>query len=303
MLRFGLTVLAILLTITSAQAKQPANEVRVYVFGNSLVHHLTKTDETTIPHWLQLLSNAGGKSFAPDGQWGFLRNFANQLPPDPNWSFKQVRQAWNSSGFAKSGYNKIIITPANFIQYQPADRRYDGENPTRQSPLSATVKLIDWIESKGKDQTYYIFEGWTDMATFSENFPPNPRAYKKFLNHNIGPVRVWFVTYTEMIKAKRQDIDVKLLPVGSTLSKMLQQPSLSKLKPQVMFSDNAPHGTANTYFLAALVTYAAIYGEPAPSNFTPPGSLSREIVENYKNLAGLACKEVARLNSCTMPSN
>jgi hypothetical protein len=54
------------------------------VWGNSLIHHLTNDDDTAMPHWLSRLARAGDKSFSLDGQWGFVRDFANNLPPVPN---------------------------------------------------------------------------------------------------------------------------------------------------------------------------------------------------------------------------
>ena len=80
-------VMALHLSMVEAQA-QSRDSVRAYVFGNSLVHHLSETDETTVPHWLSLFARASNKKLRLNGQWGFLRDFAENLPPVPNWSFK-----------------------------------------------------------------------------------------------------------------------------------------------------------------------------------------------------------------------
>ena len=53
-----------------------AAERKVYFFGNSLIHHLSDSDETAVPHWLALMARAQGDAFLADGQWGFLRDFA-----------------------------------------------------------------------------------------------------------------------------------------------------------------------------------------------------------------------------------
>ena len=136
------------------------------------------------------------------------------------------------------------------------------------------------------------------MAALSSSFPPSSRGYRKFHAHNMGTTRAWFVDFVKMIKSKRPDINVELMPVGSTLSRMLTQTPLKSLKPEIMFSDSAPHGTASTYFLASLVAYATLYGEAAPKDFPVPGNLAPEIAKNYKALVDLACQEVAKVTKC-----
>lgn len=300
MFRIFQVLLIAMLTLSPAAADEHSDNINVYIFGNSLVNHASDTNETTIPHWLHLLAQAGNKEFKVDGQWGFMSQFAKSLPPTANWSFKLARGTWDSdtTPFARSKFNTIFLTPANFIQYQSADTPYDGDNPSRQSPLSAALTVFDWVSSQKKGLTYYIFEGWTDMGPFAPNFPPTSSGYQKFHKQNMGPTRDWFVDFVKMIKEKRPDLDVRLIPIGSTLSKFLTETELKDVKPEDLFTDNAPHGTPSTYFLASLITYAAFYGEPAPKSFTVPSNLSPKIAATYNKLAQIACEEVAKFTKC-----
>ena len=77
----GLTscALAWLATTAPVHAAEPRDSARVFFFGNSLIHHLTDTDETTVPHWLALMARQDGRDFAANGRWGFPREFATQL--------------------------------------------------------------------------------------------------------------------------------------------------------------------------------------------------------------------------------
>ncbi len=94
------------------------DSARVFVFGNSLIHHLTDTDETTVPHWLAVMARHDGRDLALDGRFGFPREFAAELPPVPNWSFDAVTPAWNpDQPFASARFDTIILNPENFIQY------------------------------------------------------------------------------------------------------------------------------------------------------------------------------------------
>jgi hypothetical protein len=299
-LRLGTILLCLFIGIHTAHAKSGRAEIRLYIFGNSLIHHLTPSDETTVPHWLHLLAEVDGRQFAVDGQWGFLRDFAKNLPPTDQWSFKQAKSAWNrdTMPFAKAGFNTIMVNPANFIQYQAADRPDDGDNPEKQSPLGATLTLFDWLGGQQKGQTYYIYEGWADMEKFSRSFPPNEKTMKAYHAYNMGAYHEWYVDYRNRVSKERPQLDVRLVPVASTLSRLFTETPLRDLKPADLYSDNAPHGTANTYFLAAVITYSALYGEKAPKNFVPPDSLHPLIKQHYSEISDLACQAVAQHTSC-----
>ena len=62
------------LSVPSPVTAEPVPEresARVFVFGNSLIHHLTDTDETTVPHWLAEMARHDGRDLALDGRFGF----------------------------------------------------------------------------------------------------------------------------------------------------------------------------------------------------------------------------------------
>jgi hypothetical protein len=86
--------------------------------------------------------------------------------------------------------------------------------------------------------------------------------------------------------------------MASVLSKLLTETELKDLQPTDLYSDNAPHGTNNTYFLAALITYTALYGEQAPDAFSPPDGLHPLIRENYPAIAAKICAELAGTAAC-----
>jgi hypothetical protein len=297
---FIYTILSLLIVSQTAAAEDRKADLRIYIFGNSLIHHLTPSDETTVPHWLHHLALAAGKTFAVDGQWGFLRNFEKDLPPIGQWSFKQAKGNWNrdNAAFADAGFNAIMVNPANFIQYQPADRPYDGENPDNQTPLGATLALFDWLEGQTPGQTYYVYEGWANMETFANTVPESASELADYHAFNIGDYNAWYEDYLRRIRESRPDLDVSLIPMASVLSKLLTETELKDLQPTDLYSDNAPHGTNNTYFLAALITYTALYGEQAPDAFTPPDGLHPLIRENYPAIAAKICAELAGTAAC-----
>jgi len=278
-IRILLTGLAVL-TAGAAPALAERDSVKSYIFGNSLINHLSDSPGTAVPYWLAQLARADGKSFATAGQWGFLRDFTD-LPPKPNWSFPGVTSA--GAPRAGAGFDTVMINPANFIQYQAPDVPFEGENPDTQSPLSATLKVLDWTQEAWPGARVMIYEGWPDMAGFARNFPPSKRGLRRWHAHATGAYRDWYDGYVAALRAARPGVDVALLPVSSALS-ALQTGLLPDMPVEALFTDNAPHGTDTLYFLAALVTYGAFYEAPPPRDFDLPDTLHPLVRENYPQI-------------------
>ncbi|PIE14546.1 MAG: type I secretion protein [Rhodobacterales bacterium] len=278
------SVLILLLSACLLPGATPgrAEEQRFYIFGNSLIHHLSDTDETTMPHWLAMLAHAGGHGVRVDGQWGFLRDFTRAGPLD-QWSFKQVKGVWRKGAgrFAKADYTAIMVNPANFIQYQAPDQPYDGENPDGASPLSALLALID---SHGQGRPILLYEGWADMGGITGRFPPRPRKLRSYHAVNAGAYHQWYETLVDQVKQARPEVDIRLIPVAKVLSELLSQTELKALPPETFYIDDAPHGTPALYLMAAAVTYAGVFGE-APPDMVLPTSIPDPVRQGWPEIA------------------
>ena len=180
--------LAVLVTLT---APTRAEDTRAFIYGNSLMNHVSGSDETTVPHWLRLLAEAGGQSFAASGVFGSGPEFAGNLPPEPNWSFAEVPQAWDSDrlAFRRAGFDTVILNIRNFIQDEAPDAPYAWDNPDGQSPLSTTLRIFDWTAFQAPDARFYIYEGWSDMSLIADSFPPSDRwqLLPALLHVDFGP--------------------------------------------------------------------------------------------------------------------
>ncbi len=290
---------ALCATITVAER----DEARVYVFGNSLVHHLSETsDHTNVPHWMNQMAKSDGRSLALDGQWGFLRNFADGLPPTANWSFPGLQGAWSpEQGLFRDGrYDAVIVTPANFIQYQLPDVPYDGDNPDRESPLGALQRIFDWVEVNSPDTRLFVYEGWSDMASFSRSFPPSNRQLRRYHAFNAGEYHQWYRDLLNVMSVTRPDTQVEVIPVASVLAGFFQRGGLLEgLPAEALYTDNAPHGTPTLYMLAAMVTYAWVYDAPPPDGFSPPAVLHPDVVANYAQLAEAIWEQVPQREAAT----
>ncbi|SMX32869.1 type I secretion protein [Maliponia aquimaris] len=282
--------LAVLFALcTTVAAAEGRDASRVYVFGNSLVHHLGETEgHTNVPHWLNEMARADGKTLALDGQWGFLRNFADGLPPTANWSFPGVAGAWSpgQGGFRDGRFDAVVITPANFIQYQLPDVPYDGGNPTKESPLGAVQRLLDWVSANSPDSRLFIYEGWSAMDGHAARFPPDAAETVAYHAYNAGEYHQWYKDLVNVLAVTRPNVPVTLIPVAATLAELFGPGGVLEDVPvEALYVDDAPHGTPTLYLLAAMVSYAYLYEAPPPAGFAPPVTLHPDVVEKYPEIA------------------
>ncbi len=264
--------------------------VRNYIFGHSLILHATESDETTVPHWVHALAQDAGYSYAVDGQYGFLPQHAN-LPPNAQWGFQNVPGVWDpESGqtFADADFTTILLTAANFVQYQPATSPYDGDNPTNASPVSATLDIIDWVTAQEPGIEIYVYENWPDMAGFlSGEWPPSAAAFANYNAYTTGEFHDWWVDYHSELTTARPDETIIMIPVGPILAKLLTETELSQIPLLELYEDDAPHGEPTLYFLASLITYMSIYGEQPPADFPIPATVNQTVADNFEAVVDL----------------
>ena len=255
-----------------------AQEARVFFFGNSLIHHLTDSDETTVPHWLALFARAGAKDFAADGVWGFPADFATNLPPEPNWSFAEVTRVMGEGGpaFRRANFDTIIFNPPNFVQYIAPDES-DGMPPV----LEMTTRVFDWTKNNSDARRFFIYEGWADM---SGDYPPSDRQFARWHDYNRGEYHDWYQDYTQSLVQAFPDLEVRLIPVASVLATVLSEEPLNAIPATDLYSDDSPHGTASKYLLAAMVTHVALWGE-APPELMLPDTIHPVIRDNQAAIA------------------
>ncbi|MEM8898528.1 MAG: T9SS type A sorting domain-containing protein [Bacteroidota bacterium] len=261
--------------------------IRNFIFGHSLINHEfqvnpTPSQETSVPHWFHFLAEEAGVSYAVSGQYGFLPQHQN-LPPISQWGFDVVAPVWESDTepFSAADFTDILITPGNFIQWQGPDQEYPADPGI--TPLSATQRVFEWCDGQEEGLNFYVYENWPDMAPFLSNgFPPSASEWKAYNSELNGPFHSWFLTYHDALVAANPDLCISMIPVGPVLSTILTQEPFNQIPITDLFEDDAPHGRASLYFLAAMTTYSAMVGEPVPAGYSPPSIINSIIRENYE---------------------
>jgi hypothetical protein len=284
--------LILLVLIFSVKASSQVQDSRMFIFGNSLIDHRpplnpTPSDETTVPHWIFLLSEAAGKTFAAGGQYGFLQQHAN-LPPFSQWGYDIVPGVWESDflDFASADITTIMITTGNFIQYQSPSASYeDPNNNNGATPVSLTQDIIDWIAGNTESSNIYLYESWPDMAGVlgDGSFPTTPVGLAFYNEVTKGSYHDWWIEYQDLLLQTKPESNVRMIPVGPLIAEVYEQ-FLLGLPSTELYEDDAPHGRPSTYFLAALCSYMAIFEEKAPASFDVPEIINSRIADNYEGI-------------------
>lgn len=284
LIRTLLLALTLVLPGLSATAEDSR---KVFVFGNSLIHHLTDSDETTVPYWLGQMAAAQGHALALDGTWGFPADFARTLPPEPQWSFAGVTRAMDSPrGFRMAGFDTILLSPPNFVQYAPPDAdTLDG------SMRDLIGRTFDWASNQ-TDARFLLYEGWAEMGQF-DSFPPSNRAWRRYHAFNVEDHAAWYDGFLADLRADFPDLAIDLVPVARVISALVAEGGpLEGLTAEDLYSDDAPHGTATTYLLAAMVTHAVLWGE-APPVIGLPDTIHPLVRDSYADLSARIWQDVA----------
>ncbi len=283
-------------------AEPITTNIRLFMFGHSLMNHEppaipTPSNETSIPHWMHFLAEASEFDFNANGQYGFLPQHRN-LPPISQWGFDHVQSIWDSDtqAFDEADFNTILLTAGNFIQWQPANENYFGDDI---SPLQATVEIFEWCNQQEDDMDLYIYENWPDMDPYLANeFPEvSTEEFAAYNAYTLGEFHDWWIDYQDMVNEELAPLEVKMIPVGPILSLLLTEiDDLAAIPITELYEDGAPHGRATIYFLAGLITHTALYGAPGPASYEIPDTVHENVRENYDDIILFIWEELEDFN-------
>ena len=276
--------------------------VRAFAFGHSLIDHRppaieTPSDETTVFHWVSDMAQAAGYSFAAGGQYGFLPSHDN-LPPMSIWGYDIVPGIWDEDveTFAEADINTILLTAANFIQYEPSDAPHPIDATT--SVLTSTETIFDWVAQQEMDVRFFVYANWPEMD-LQNAYPPNlplQAEIDAYHNQTITPFMDWWIDYQDHLLASRPDYQTRLIPVGSIISKILTELIPDQVPFSELYEDSDPHGRPSLYFLAGMITYMAFFEEKMPAEYEPSVLVHEAIRNQLSTISDFAWNELLDFN-------
>jgi len=274
------TVIIGLLSSIQVSAQQT---VESFMFGHSLMDHVSGSDETKIAYWIHEFAVEAGHTYEMGGQFGSIWSFAD-FNPTSQWGVAGVTSVWDEGNetFSEASISNSLITPFNYVQDLPADQPYY----TNPAVLYSTQRWIDSMDVHQPSTQLYIYENWPDMAPFTTSSPFNPTP-AEFANYNaylLGNFHDWWIDYHDSILLSHPEKNVRMIPVGPAIAELLATSPFDTIPAASLYEDDAPHGYATIYFLAGLVTYMGTFEEEAPASYTVPSNLNAAVVNNYATI-------------------
>lgn len=271
----------------------------IFIFGHSLIDHRppaipTPSDETTVPHWVYLLAQEAGHTYAAGGKYGFLP-WHDDLPPFSQWGYDIVPGVWESDyePFSDANLKSIMVTAGNFIQYVPSNMPHPVDYST--TVINSTETIFDWCNQQEANLRFYIYENWPEM-NLPNGFPPTEIEFAAYNNETATNFHDWWIDYQDFMLASRPQYGTRLIPTGSIISKIFTDVIPNQIPITEIYEDSDPHGRASLYFLAGLVTYMSTYETIAPSSFVVPNTVHSSIQNNYQTIVNFIWTELINFN-------
>ncbi|MGH1543161.1 MAG: immunoglobulin-like domain-containing protein [Arenicella sp.] len=262
------------------------DSVRQFTFNHSLWDHNGATNAVT-GYWVGDFASASNTTYAWSGQFGQLDY--HELPPRPWLGSLNSEDLWSEDPYIDGDINRpnplyratfeeveldnIIIMPNNFGR---------GGNEVSQTYLDDTYRVIDDIAVRQPDVPVIIYEHWPEAIADILN----REQWDDYHVLQLGDYHQWFLNYQNIIAEQRPDIELLMIPVGPIISDIMTNSALqtSQMAWQELYDDNAPHGTPDLYFLAGLVTYQALFGQPVIDSYTVPSQIDLTIANEFSAL-------------------
>ena len=286
---------ALVVSGTYSQPTPPQNLYQ-YIFGHSLINWLPHDiplpyppeSHTSTPYWVYQFAQEAGHDYAVDGRFGFHPDYVarDQWPPTDGWSFAGVPQRRDPADpdepfdFATAGIDHVMFTALNFGQWRGPAEPLPWDGTDGPSVQAYSIELIDLVRETASDMPIYVYENWPDMAAYwpDGQSEPSPADLADYYAHATGEFHDWWTDLHDGLRAARPN--VRSIPVGSILMRLLSETALDGIPASDLYYDSAPHGTANLYFLAAMIQYAALFEETLPETYTPPANIHPLIADN-----------------------
>ncbi len=257
--------------------------IESHMMGHSLMDHASPTEQTKIAYWIHEFAIEAGHIYESTGQFGSIWQFAD-FDPFSQWGSPGIPSSWDSDfeTYGEADLNNFIFTVYNYIQDLPPNVPYYTET----SVLSASERLSDSVKLYQPTNDIFIYENWPDMAPFTTDTPfdPTPQEIANYHVYTVGDFHNWWIDLHDLMLASKPAYNIRMIPVGPVLCELLTTAPYDTIAPTDLYEDNSPHGRETIYFLAGLATYMAIYGEKAPSTYSPPATILPAISGNLSSI-------------------
>lgn len=274
-----------LFALSAFAEPQALKSVRQFTFNHSLWDH-AGTKNANVGYWIGGFARASNTKYAWNGQFGHMDYTA--LPPTPQLNSDSSNAMWvpESARFGKLKFDNIVIMPPNFGQY---DSEYGARG------IKDAQRVINYVAKEQPGIINYIYEHWPEP----NDHPLTGSKWATYKQETNGFYHKWFINYQNKLIESSSNVDIRMIPVGPVITDILDNKSLqaSNFKWVELYEDDAGHGTVDLYFLAAIATYQAMYGQKISDSYRAPSSINSMIGKDFAALNDFVWQRLNHYNS------
>lgn len=250
-----------------------------------------------VGNWLHRMTTHDGKTFVMENDFGQHNTYqipmVGPIPTSEETGFTST--TW--PGIDAANVSHIIFTPDNYNRGSDAPANKPNNIDATRSNLEAVLEITDaYITNVGETPKVRIYNSWPKCD------PLNSTGFAVFLTDCFKTYRSWGHQLVADIKAARPSWDVELLDTAEVLSDVMNNTAASALTETDWFEDIGPHGTAETYLIAAAILYRMLYGA-VPTDYTVPVQIHDSIENNWAAIAGYINTRVNTMNVDPYPGH
>jgi hypothetical protein len=218
--------------------------------------------ETSAAYWLAEFAedtNMAAYPYIAVGQSGSLRVLAADADLlAPTWSVGAPLSAWPD--LSDEDTFAVWITPETGIQFSAPSVPYANST---QSPLTATLALVDQIAKTFPGTPIVLQEDWANPTPFLLNGVMTKATRKVYFDYTLTTYHQWFETLLEMVQSARPGLDISLVSTASTLAGLASTAAFADLATTLM-PDNPADGAEARALLSGAVGFSSSFAEVIP---------------------------------------
>lgn len=302
----------LLLTVSSVFSQ--GDTTSTYYFAHSLINHQkTANNQANIPYWLAEMEKAAGDVCLTSGQYKPGQSGSSAVPPQQTWSFYYEFENHSSAlkpgeTYTKDAHDHALLTHMNWeiiYDYGPQI----GERQTDEvSQATDSISIIfNWMNSNDPAANLYLYECWPKIETNfilegsqwngSTGTPPNSGQWKSYLSYALGKSNEFWTDLQDSLISRGGFSDLKLIPSSMICAKLWQSGGiLDDFSVTDIFEDQGPHGLASSYFIAAMVVYAAQHQKAPTKPFNSHSQIDKRILDRFDQIGSFIVSELSSFN-------
>lgn len=285
-----------------------------YYFAHSLIwHQKTNSNQANIPYWLAEMEKAAGDICLTSGKFAPGQMGDAALPPTQTWSFYYANENHGSAmkpndAYKTNAHDNVVLTYMNWEIIYDYGVNIGSRIPATNSKATDSIaRIFKWMNTNDPGRNLYLYECWPKIElkyimdgqdwNRTSGKPPNAAQWAKYLAYALGNSNIFWKDLQESLINKAGILHTKLIPSSMICAKLWQTGGiLSDIPVTSIFEDLGPHGKPSSYFLAAMVVYAAQHKKAPIKPFNSHAQIDQRILDRFSQISTFIMSELTAFN-------